>query len=166
MRHRPSLTGGFPHVRSRSNPGRAKDVWSLENNALDHIWLSSSAVVAATRRMECSKSGAHPGKFERRLLPSARVPDARPLPECGFYRGALACRTMQAPCAAISNLGDRSSHAKESALLPTQTLRVLRISSSNCGAFATLSRFLNYVTLPGGLLGRIPTHSKRNGGVA
>jgi hypothetical protein len=36
----------------------------------------------------------------------------------------------------------------------------LRISSSNCGAVATLSRFLNNVTLPGGLLGRIsPTYS-------
>jgi hypothetical protein len=38
-------------------------------------------------------------------------------------------------------------------------IRLLRISSSNCGAVATLSRFLNNVTLPGGLLGRIPTHS-------
>ena len=79
-----------------------------------------------------------------------------------FYRGALACRTMRARCAAISNLGKRSSHAKESALPPTQT-RVLRISSSNCGAVATLSRFLHSATLPGGLLGRIPTHSNELG---
>src|SRR2546430_17384515 len=66
---------------------------------------------------------------------------------------------MRAPCAAISNLGDRSSHAKES------PLRVLPISSSSCGAPATLSRFLNNVTLPGGLLGRIPTHSNELGRV-
>jgi hypothetical protein len=35
----------------------------------------------------------------------------------------------------------------------------LRISSSNCGAIATLSRFLHSATLPGGLLG---SHTKRN----
>jgi hypothetical protein len=41
---------------------------------------------------------------------------------------------------------------------------VLRISSSNCGALATLSRFLNKVTFPSGLLGRMPTHSDELGG--
>jgi hypothetical protein len=44
--------------------------------------------------------------------------------------------------------------------------RLLRISSSNCGAIATLSRFLHRATLPGGLLGRIPNAIQRIGGVA
>src|SRR5262245_50011426 len=70
---------------------------------------------------------------------------------------------MRAPSAAISNLGERASHAKESVLPPTQT-RVLRVSSSNCGAVATLSGFLKHVALSGGLLGRIPTHSNEFGG--
>jgi hypothetical protein len=43
---------------------------------------------------------------------------------------------------------------------------LLRISSSNCGAIATLSRFLHSATLPGGLLGRIPNAIKRMGGVS
>src|SRR5262245_22522548 len=55
---------------------------------------------------------------------------------------------MRAPSAAISNLGERSSHAKESVLPPTQT-RVLRISSSNCGAVATLSGFLKQRRIAG-----------------
>ena len=33
----------------------------------------------------------------------------------------------------------------------------------NCGAIATLSRFLHSATLPGGLLGRIPTHANELG---
>jgi hypothetical protein len=44
--------------------------------------------------------------------------------------------------------------------------RLLRISSSNCGAIATLSRFLHSATLPGGLLGRIPNAIQRMGGVS
>jgi hypothetical protein len=43
-----------------------------------------------------------------------------------FYRGALACRTMRAPCAAISNLGERSSHAKESPLRKPASCGFLR----------------------------------------
>ena len=48
-------------------------------------------------------------------------------------------------------------------LAPT---RLLRISSSNCGAIATLSRFLHSATLPGGLLVCIPNAIKRMGGVS
>jgi acyl carrier protein len=43
--------------------------------------------------------------------------------------------------------------------LPPSTPRRGRISSSNCGAIATLSRLLHSATLPGGFLGRIPTYS-------
>jgi hypothetical protein len=49
-------------------------------------------------------------------------------------------------------------HALSSA--PT---RLLRICSSNCGAIATLSRFLHNATLTGRLLGHIPAHSNELG---
>jgi acyl carrier protein len=69
-------------------------------------------------------------------------------------RGALACGTLRAPSAAISTFGERPSPPKEAHCHPLTPPRG-RISSSNCGAIATLSRLLRSATLRGGLLGRI-----------
>jgi hypothetical protein len=44
-------------------------------------------------------------------------------------------------------------------------MSALGISPRNCGAIATRSQFEPSATLPGGLLGRIPTHSNELGRV-